>query len=237
MKTLTVAIIAAASLALCATSAKAGPPITTENSPVNISAVVTTNGFTETATGLKATIVSYKLVNKDLLSLLSTGDFANTPFAPGAKLVMGWDWGGALLVVDKTGTNILYNATSGNPSNTITINFYNQEGAISYVINDTGKASFAATWYNNASFALIDHVKGINLTAAGPSTEHFTLKSYASTNNGVWTDSQSVKMYGANETNSSPYTGTLTGSITANGNGTGKVLYQLEVLQDSGRVP
>lgn len=236
LKTLTIAVGAAASLAFCATSAKAISLVTTENSPVNISVVLTTNVVVATATGLKGVIASQKLVNKNLLTLLTNSDFAGVPFPTGSKLVIGWDWGGALLVVDKTGTNVLYDATIGTAGNSVTINFYNQEGAISFDSNATGTGSFTATWYNNASFALIDQTAGVNLAANGPCTEHITFKSIDSSNP-TWTDSQSFKMYGANETNSSPFTGTLTGSITANGNGKGLDVYQFGRLEGSGKVP
>jgi hypothetical protein len=230
LKTPAVAVIAAISLAFCVANVKATVPVTTSYSIVSFSEILTTNDIVATATGSKGVIGSQKFVTKTLLNLLTNSDFAGTNFPVGSKLVIGWDRSGALLVVDKTGTNILYSASGGTGGNRIIINFYGQEGALSYNLNTNGVGNLNVTWHNNASFSLVDTNLALNLAAKGPCTEHFIYKSFNGTNIPTWADSQSFKMDGADETvGPDPFTGTLTGSITANGSGKG-LTYQVEQL-------
>lgn len=233
LKTLTVAVAAAASLALSAMSAKAGIGIVTNYDTVNFSATLTTNGIVDDAAGYKSVIGSQRFVTKDLLTLLTNSDFAGTNFPVDSKLVLGWDgnWNGDLLVVDKTGTNVLYDATAGNPTNNITINLYNQTGSPTYSATHSslGININNLVWHNNGSFMLIDQAGGVNIAGTGPCTDHFNLKDgfSASTNVASWTDSETFTMYGANETNGNGgfIPGTLTGSITVSGSGKGLPTY------------
>lgn len=226
LKTLTWAVaLTVTLLAFCATSAKAySIGMETNYDTVTFSATIATNAITEyTTNGIKSVVKSEKLVTKDLLNLLSNGDFAGMPFPTGSKLVIGWDWNaGDLLVVDKTGTNVLYDATAGNPTNFVTINFFNQTGAPSYNFAEKGTGSYTLTWYNDGSFELMDkRSMFIDIEASGPCTEHYDLKGFNSSPS--WTDSQAFTMYGANENPPKPgfFPGTLSGSIKVSGRGKG----------------
>lgn len=238
LKTLTVAVIAAVSLVFCVTSAKAYSVIgyTTNYDTVNFSVTLTTNKFTATTNeaiaNWKYISVSQKFVTKDLLNLLTNLDFAGTSFPTGSKLVVGWDpqWNGDLLVVDKSGSDVLYDATTHSPNdgNYVAVNFYNQQGSPNFnetanITNMTGSISLA--WYNNGSFKLIDQTNGISITGTGPSTEHFNFKAVSAISS-TWSDSQSFVTYGADEISGpSAFPGTLTGSITASGRGKGMPEY------------
>lgn len=235
LKTLTVALTVAASLAFCATSAKADVGTTTNYDTVTFSATLMTNSYAEVKVGTneETTLVmkSQKFVTKDLLNLLTNADFANESFPVGAKLELGWDWNGDVLVVDKTGSNVIYDATYnyGNSNiATVVINPWNQTGAVSIKQSENG-ASFV--WYNSGSFQLKDANANINITGMGPSTEHFSVKFTASAE--TWTDSQNFGVYGANESSGiSPLTGTLTGSITLSGKGPGEPMYIIDELME-----
>jgi hypothetical protein len=235
LRTLTVTVAVVASLALCVTSAKASSAgITTNYNTVNISLTITTNSLVETANGVKSIIKSQKLVTKDLLNMLTGSDFAGFPFPTGSKLVMGLDgnWNGDLLVVDKSGTNVLYDATHNYGEfdvATVVINPYNQTGAPNLTLTEGSKTdNLNVTWYNNASFQLMDQNANINITGTGPCTEHFVLNGFTigtSTNIPSWTDSQRFAVYGASETNGissfESHAGTLSGSIMMSGSGKG----------------
>ncbi len=231
IKKLICALSVMTSLAFCAPSVKAVLPVVTNYSTVTITAILTTNALVQTSTGIKAIIGSKKLVTKDLLALLESPDFANFPFPTGARLVIGWDasWNGDVLVVDKTGTNVLYDATLGTDGNNVTINLYNQTGSASYNYSTNNTGAFTLVWHNNGSFALTDSGASLNITGAGPCTDNFTFKGFDSDNNATWSDSQSFNMYGAHEANGvSFFAGTLTGSIKVSGKGKGAPTYIID---------
>lgn len=234
LKTLTVAIAAAASLAFWTTSARAipVPPIAavTNYSTVTFSATIVTNRIVENTTNaFKSAFVSQKLVTKDLLNLLTNADFANKTFPAGSKLVVGWDSvasGGHLLVVD--GTNVVYDATVGTGGNNVVINLYNQTGASSVNADLKGTGSGTVTWDNFGSFKLTDRTGALSIGGTGPCTEHYSSKGFqSSTNSPDWTDSQTFNIYGASITNGYPNLGpgTLTGSINVSGHGKGNPTY------------
>ncbi len=82
----------------------------TNFSKLNISLVITTNIYTSNGNKEITTAKSVKLTNKQFLDLFAA--WAGTTWPSGAQLVQGWDeeWDGDVLVVDKTGTNVLYDA-------------------------------------------------------------------------------------------------------------------------------
>jgi hypothetical protein len=226
LKTLTIALTAAA-LTFCATSAKAGIGITTNYDTVTFSAILSTNADEASGDVLK----SQTFVNKNLLSLLTNSDFAGFAFPTGAKLELGWDgsWAGHVLVTDKTGTNVLYDATYNYGEfdvATVVINPWNKTGTFSSKETENGGS---LVWYNDGSFELMDQNADIYITGTGPATEHFSDKSVSA--NLTWTDSQTFSMYGAAETNGiSLYPGTLSGKITLSGTGKGEPVYLLETI-------
>ena len=113
MKTTAYAMTMAVALALYSSSARAD--VVTAYSTMTISLTVKTNFQTSSSSNQKLQITSAKLVTKDVLNILGSAAFANTNWPVGAKIVVGWDvqWAGDVLVVDSTGTNVLYDATVG----------------------------------------------------------------------------------------------------------------------------
>src|ERR1700744_3959596 len=96
-------------------SGQASIGVTTNFNKLNISIVVTTNATPVTVDNVTTWKASRaKLANKDLLTIFAGTNFANTIFPTGAQLVVGWDdpWQGDVLVVDKSGTNVLYDVNN-----------------------------------------------------------------------------------------------------------------------------
>lgn len=92
-------------------SAKASASIgtTTAHSAFNAAIVVVTNApsFVQNGNTIYK-VANAKIGNKELLNLFAAWD--ETTWPTGAKLVVGWDWDGDILVVDSTGTNVLFDA-------------------------------------------------------------------------------------------------------------------------------
>jgi len=226
LKTPVCSIVAAAALAFCAFSAKAITPIgvVTNFSSLSVSLTIKTN--VETINGLHVTFQIKKetIANKDVLNLLQNADFANEAFPKGAQLVVGWDqeWNGAVLVVDKTGTNVLFNATTGNQNATFLVNFSNYPGTWSESFNGNNPGSEQYTVYNNGYFELYDTNQNIELWGYGASTEDFDLNWNKEGVDTTWTDSETYDPQMAAVTfEGADATATLSGTITASGHGKG----------------
>lgn len=101
-----------AALSMWASGVKASPAINGFEK-LNFSLVARQQGlnFSNTAPNTYiSTIEVSKISNKDLLNFLA--DAFNTNWPPGAQLVMNY-YGGDIYVVDKTGTNPVFNASVG----------------------------------------------------------------------------------------------------------------------------
>lgn len=139
-------------------NANAGIGITTNSSTLNVSLTVTTNA----ATTVNGNTYTYKnktakVTNKNLIDLFShwsTNAFATS----GAKLVIGWDspWYGDVLVVDKTGTNVLFDASSGNGSAYFYVDYFDEYGAFSGKYVDASPGSYTYKYANGGYFELYD---------------------------------------------------------------------------------
>jgi hypothetical protein len=236
IKALTYVVVALIILMLCAAKVKAYSIIgtVTNYDTVTISATLTTNGIAKVRGGYGTKIAVRRFITKDLLNLLTNSDFADETFPVGAKLVLGWDqeWNGHVLVADKTGTNVIYDATynNGNTNITVAIDLYSQIGAEDLTwIN----GNFTVTWYNNGSLKIIDQPDGgydVYIVGTGPCTDHLQRK-VLSTDALEWSDSQTFMVYGAGESDGGsqpPVIGTLAGSIKVEGRGTGTAYYLAE---------
>jgi hypothetical protein len=236
IKVLTYVVVAVILLMFCTARVKAYSIIgtVTNYDTVTISATLTTNGIAKVRGGYGTKIAVRRFITKDLLDLLTNSDFAGETFPVGAKLVLGWDeeWNGHVLVVDKTGTNVIYDATynNGDTNITVVINLYNQTGAEDFTWID---GNFTVTWYNNGSLKIIDQPDGgydVYIVGTGPCTDHFQRK-VVSTDALEWSDSQTLLVYGAGESDGGsqpPVIGTLVGSIKVGGRGTGTAYYLAE---------
>jgi len=166
-KLLTIAGIAA-TLACCAPGAKASIGITTNYTPLNITITVTTNRYMATTKGYMYKLGSVSMGNSKVLTLLESSDFYNGTFPAGAKLVQGWDseyniangHDGDVLVVDKTGTNVLYDASTNYYAggNCIYIDWFEEDGPYSETYDDDVSPYFYTYTYdfNTVYFELYD---------------------------------------------------------------------------------
>lgn len=230
-KTPMCSIVATAALAFCAFGAKAITPIgvVTNYSNLSVSLTIQTNTESIHGNGTNGLQVSYqiktqKLLNKDVLNLLQNADFANASFPQGARLVVGWDqeWNGAVLVVDKTGTNVLYNATTGNQNATFLINFFNYKGTWSETFNGKNPGGEHYNVYDNGYFELYDANQNILLWAYGASTENFSLNWNKQGIDTTWNDSENYNPQMAGVTfEGADADAALSGNINAQGHGTG----------------
>ena len=152
--------------------------VTTNSTPLNVAITVVTNGPTKTSNS-NATSVTYshtvkkaKLTNKQLLTVFQNwASVAGISFDfAGAKIVVGWDqpWDGDVLVVDKTGTNVLFDASDGvSPGGESAVKFEEGEayfevdfdeesGAVSDKYMDTAPGSETFTRYDGSSYEFYD---------------------------------------------------------------------------------
>lgn len=192
-------------------------------STMTVALTVKTNFQTVTGGTIKMQIVQVKLVNKDLLNILAGPDFANTTWPAGAKLVTGWDiqWGGSVLVVDSTGTNVLYDASNNSSGNYINMNIIYMAGVKS---GQTTPTMESFDWYNSGNFQLIDNNNHTVLTGPGPCTQNFTQKYDGSGTPTTWTDTESYS-----ESDASQFLlnrmATTTGTVKLTGHGNGAPYY------------
>ena len=96
-----------------------------------------------------------------------------------AQLVIGWDWDYDVLVVDKTGTNVLFDASAGYHyayDYYFYVDFFDAYGAgtETYVAADPGSETVKS--FNSAYFELYDvyyYLPYTDLSAEGGSTQSF----------------------------------------------------------------
>lgn len=171
-------------LAFCASGAKASAfdsprtGITTNFTPVDISFTVITNGVDkETTNGEARAVGEAKIDNSTLLKIFA--HWAGVSSWPdGTKLVIGWDepWRGRVLVVDKNGTNVLYNTDSTN-SNYFYVDFDNELGPESYNYVDKEPGSDTYKEYRYGYIELYDddvYLPYTYILAYGNITESYT---------------------------------------------------------------
>jgi hypothetical protein len=223
----------AATLAL-GYQAQASIGVVTNYSKLNVAIIVKTNAATITlGTGVTSTnitrngIATAKFSNKSLLALFERSEWANTTFPDGAQLVIGWDsgtWDGDVLVVDKTGTNVLFDANyvnSGAERFYITIE---EDGAYTQTFNDNDPGF--DTWSEDYMYYVQLEDDSLSLYLWGYPTGHQNFTQHWDVNgdyNG-WTDSETVKvgggMGGDQEVNGNSNGSIIGGNINFSGHGT-----------------
>ena len=172
-------LIELASLALAAAGIfgvyNAGAAIigtTTNSTALNITLTITTNtpekvSSNSTSITYTSSIKTVKINNKILLTLFqnwaSAGTNSSTFNVAGAKIVIGWDnqWDGDVLVVDKTGTNVLYDVTTGSEDADgdtayFCVDFQNQYGASSGKETDSASGTDKYIAYNTGKYTIYD---------------------------------------------------------------------------------
>lgn len=221
--------------------------IVTNYSTLDISLVITTNpASVVVGKSTKWTVGAVKFTNTQLLELFS--EWAGTGWPTGAQLVQGWDneWYGDVLVVDKTGTNVLYDATA-DYYNTQTHYFYLDifagYGSYNETQSDVDPGSESFTWFNSGYFALFDdnyYLPYTYLYSYGPNTEVYS-ENWNDLGNEIggvtkWSDSETFTINNASESvlNSPMYfvnsaqsyaDFTISGSITSKGKGKSGPVY------------
>jgi hypothetical protein len=238
MKPIKLAILAtAATFVLGVSNSKAAIGVTTNYSKVNFSLTVTTNGLSTSKTVTGGTLYTYptgtvKIGNKQLLDLTAHWAGADRTIDPwkSAKLVVGWDstWDGDVLVVDKTGTNVLYNADSGSAYFYVEFDYYDGAYTETELDADPGYEAWMET--HTAYFYLYDdgtYLPYTDIWSYGGDKQSFKQSWNASGNYTTWSDSESAVF---------PYTGdeyfldsgeetTCSGTVSASGSGKGDNYY------------
>lgn len=226
-KLLTMAGIAAA-LAFCAPGAKAGIGITTNYTPLNVSIIITTNGVVKTNDDVVTQSVGKaKLDNAALLSIFShwTTNYTSG-FPKGSKLVIGWDWDEKPLVVDKTGTNVLFDADA-TETNYFYVEFWDEAGAESYKDMEKETNSESYTAYSSAYVELVDEGRYLPYTyfyTYGVATDKFTQNTDKEGNYTTWSLDADLGFSAYADGSTFEYLGEprITVSASASSSGSGK---------------
>ncbi len=199
--------------------------VVTNSSAVTVNLTVTTNAPSKTV----GTVTTYKIAtakinNASLLALFATWNGTNFP--TGARLVIGWDapYQGDVLVVDTTGTNVLFNASnwSNSANQSCVIDFFFNTGAYTQTYIDASPGYDTWVWYNEGAFTLKDTATSTDLSGFGPSTERFRQNWDSNGNYSSWTDSEMFTLNGAAQTFRGVQQSTLKGQINAGGKGRGQ---------------
>jgi hypothetical protein len=241
-KYLTCTFVMVAIIAFWATDAKAASNFTTNYDTLNITVIIATNTETFPKANVDMyTIHKFTLNNAAILSMLEGPDWNDATFPAGSKLVVSWDAGanvkngstGDILVVDKTGTNVLYDASDEASSKSgkayLTIDFYYQYGAYTENDNYNNPGHYDFTWLNDASFEIYDRGESlIVIDTSGPSTEiysqgwkSFDANDHLDSDFASWSDSEHATTYCANGEIGGFEGANVTVQISATGHGPG----------------
>jgi hypothetical protein len=217
-------------------SAKASIGVTTNNSKVKFSFTVTTNRPSTSKAVNGGTLYKYstgtfKVGNKQLLDLATQWAGADRTVDPWktASLVVGWEsaWDGDVLVVDKTGTNVLYDCDTGVAYFYVEFNDYDGSYTETYLDADPGYETWTETY--TAYFELYDDGTFLPYTyfyIYGGNKQTFKQSWDASGNYTTWSDSESSTYpYNADCYFLDNSRTTVTGSISASGKGKGMNWY------------
>jgi hypothetical protein len=223
----------AAGVALGAYSAKAASAIgvTTNYSKLNVSGTITTNmPVTSSGSSWKNGTKTVKYGNKQLLDLFAEWngieDRSTDADWKSAKLVIGWDWSHAVLVVDKTGTNVLFDATYGVSDAYFYVDFWYYLGASKESGVSALPGHYAVTGTGTAYYGIYAYGEGLDymyIWGDGGNTQKFkqTWDSAGAYKN--WSDTEKAKFpfCGYQYFDGVGYEVTSTANISASGKGTG----------------
>jgi len=212
-------------------------PSITNYSRLNVALTIKTNASLPTVNQIhRWTFKTAKIDNKALLALFQQSQYANMTFPTGSFLAIGWQGGywGDVLVMDKNGTNILFDATvnfGGSNTNYLFITFWNGTygnnnngfGAGSGASYEKNPGSYYWTSYNNAYFEFDDFSSDTFLYGDGPDVEHWKENWDANGNYIGWSATEMFNPSGAdsNEMMNGNNYSSVDGTISANGRGDG----------------
>ncbi len=150
-------------LAFCARGATALAPgigMTTNFTALNVSITVITNGPVMASGNTSSSAVGKVTINNNYLLKVFSYWAHQYAWPAGTKLVIGWDdpWDGDVLVVDGSGTNVLFDASNTGVDAGFTVQFGRYGGAASgkEVSNDSDPVSFNHTSHSRGYFELAD---------------------------------------------------------------------------------
>jgi len=226
-------LIAAATFALCAYSARAAIVVgtTTNYSKVSIALTLTTNGIASVKNGTSTQLAeSSKMANKDLIGTFAdwtTNDLLAWQTA-GAQLIYDWNTS-QLCVADKTGTNILFYAGNGIDDGTVTaffsLHWFNRVGPFAETVTDknpgSDKVSASFTGFFELSYDDGIPVHKIDLYSFSPNTEVWGQAWDMNGHDTKWSDSESFLPGYVGLIFHGQSTAQVKGSITAKGSGMG----------------
>jgi len=213
-------------LAFGAFSARAALGVVTNYSLLNLSLIIKTNKGPVTVKQMtKISVGTAKFGTKELLNLLQTANWANMSFPTGAKIVVGWDspWNSQILVVDKTGTNVLYAVPNGGTQQFV-IYFNYQAGAFTETF-DQNLPGFDL-WNETYTYyvQLEDDSTGLKLAGYPTGQQNYNQKWDKNGTYTTWTDTETIFMGGglggSQEVDYNP-NGSVTGTINLTGKGKG----------------
>ncbi|HTB82504.1 MAG TPA: hypothetical protein VK742_02515 [Candidatus Sulfotelmatobacter sp.] len=234
MKITKLILTAAAALGFCALQANATiVGVTTNYSKLNVSITVTTNKAEKTSGDIETTdTASAKLGNKQLLALFATYNGIDSPSTDpvwkNAMLVIGWDepWDNDVLVVDKTGTNVLFDATTTEDSNFyFEVEFVSDGdyGVGSTVYKDASPGYWDGKNTDSAYYQLFvdeDPFSYIDIWGEGGSTQNFHQDWNAEIYT-TWSDTESAIFPFQGSQDFEDYSASAKATITADGHGKG----------------
>lgn len=222
-------------IVLGATSVKAAIGVTTNYSKLSVSITVSTNSaMIVSGNAWEFPVKTIRFGNKQLLNWFAGWDGADRTSEPwrSAQLAIGWDWGGDVLVVDKTGTNVLFDAMGDHdeevPTHFFYVDFWYQTGAnrSSGVYGANG--SYAVVETGTAHFELYDqdyYLPYTDLSCYGGNRQNFKQSWDANGAYTNWSDSESAKFpYNGNQVflNGGPVINGTTATATISAVGKGK---------------
>ena len=235
-KLASLALVAILTLGTCAAQAAIGT--TTNYSKLNVAITIATN-TAQTGNSGAWTIPTKtaKIGNKQLLDLFANwvgidNRSANTAWST-AQLVIAWDWGNYdVLVVDKSGTNVLFDATAGAGSYPndayFSVNFwYNYGVGNQGYKNASSGGYFKVVDTGTAYFELLDNYAidfYTDIWGYGGNQQTFQQNWDKNSNFSTWTDKEAAKYPNNGEQyyiNGGPNV-TSTATISASGKGKGQ---------------
>lgn len=194
-KILTTALAVTAAVALCS-SAKAQVGTSLDNLALSVNLTVRTNNpVHDNGASRVYTTRVVKITNKNLLSLFETwaaADVASsnapvgtvTSFPVGARLVFSYSesFYSKVLVVDKTGTNVLYVVPSQNSDlgHYFQLDFYDEDNGAFTEVHSDSTSTYNETDYAGGYYEIYDNSANIDLWGYGPSFDVYSFNSKSS---------------------------------------------------------
>lgn len=219
--------------------------ITTNFTPVQISITVITNGVEKDVNDVETGAVGKAKIDNSILLKIFAHWAGSNAWPAGTKLVIGWDapWEGSVLVVDKSGTNVLFNSAYEYPisffdeaSNYFYVDFDGKfeqsgDGPDSYKYIDKSSGSDSVTMHDYGYFELYDdevYLPYTDIVGNGNTKISYTQNWKPNGTNTTYTTwSQTTDLKSGEDASSDIYWldreyGQVSGKVTSSGSGKGE---------------